>query len=450
MLPLLLTGILAAPAPLLAPDAGAIAPNEGASEEPTLYGAVELSGSVLPSGGVSGQLDGFGVAHPVFGFRVSDVFALELGPTLRFRVADLPPLQRSEDFGQVLRRQDWDSPSDYGQILSSLRVGTEVSPVQLRAGALLKKTLGHGHLVSRYSNQDNPDTHPAGAVAVLRLGPTRTELIASDLLAARVFAGEVAWDIGRTFSPKRELADRYQLALGLATDLARGEPPRPLSATGSSGEALFALQRATLLQLDFSAVVYRSSRLRLMLEAGAGSRANRAGDLGFLLGIATDAQVQEIALGARVELRKQAGGFRHAYFGPGYELARFSATGFSGVPLAQEVLPDGFSVAVDLRTAVGTSLSLDVALEQFSWGRTDFDLLGTLALWASKLAATARLTATALGQAPRFAFTAGVRLRLRPAIYVVGAGGTVFFPQPDGGLVRGITASLGVGFDFQR
>lgn len=457
MLTLALTVVLCArpavAAPLLPPpalDAGTPQLHAEQGVEPSLYGAAELGALALPSGTPEGQTDGFGVVHPLLGLRFGDGFALELGPTFRFRLLDLAPLQRDRDLGGLLRREDWDSLSDFGQLLQSLEVGTDASVFQLKAGAAWKKTLGLGHLISRYSNQDDPDSHPASADAVLQLGPTRSEVFVSDVLAARLFAAEVTWDLGRTFSPASDTADRYQLALGLAHDAARGEFPGAQPGGSGTQVAFTALQQATLVQLDFSAVVLRSKALRLMLEGGAGARVRGDADLGFVAGVAADVPVRELALGVRVELRTQGGGFRQGFFGPGYELARFSGTGFSGLPLAQEALPSGFSVAAEARAAVGTALALDAAVEQFAFGRTDLDAAAALELLDSKLAATARFTATALGQRARLAFSSGLRLRLRPSLYVIAAAGTVFFPQPDGQLVRGVTASLGAGFDFQR
>lgn len=411
-----------------------------------LHAALEAEVGLLPSGFASNGLDVLGVLHPVAGFDIGEDFALELGPTLRLRLIDTPPDNRTTDVGGVLRRPDWDEPSDFGQLLSSLRIAADGRAFTLRAGPVKKKTLGLGHLVNRYSNQDNPDYHPAGATAVLAVGPIRAEVFASDILGARLFAGELAWDLGRTFSSNREVQDRYLLALEVGRDFAlAGLPFRPDPSVERLG-----LAASTLLQFDASATVVRTQSVRFMLLGGVGSRAATEADLGFEAGLALDASVAEVGLSLKVEARKQAGGFRQGFFGPGYELARFADLGFSGAPRGTALLPDGWSLYAEARLGVGERVSVDVAAEHFFWGRTDLDATADVALLQSWLTAQARLTFTGLGQVPRFAATGALKARLLPALYLVASGGTVFFAQPDGTLLRGVTASVGVGVDLER
>ncbi len=64
----------------------------------------------------------------------------------------------------------------------------------------------------------------------------------------------------------------------------------------------------------------------------------------------------------------------------------------------------------------------------------------------------ARLRAALVGfpDAPRFAISAEGRYRFAPSLYALASGGNVFFPQAEGGLVRGWFASIGVGADLER
>lgn len=52
------------------------------------------------------------------------------------------------------------------------------------------------------------------------------------------------------------------------------------------------------------------------------------------------------------------------------------------------------------------------------------------------------------GRFPGTDVTLEARYRFAPSWYAVASGGTVFFPQPDGSLVRGVDAGLGLGADF--
>jgi len=421
-----------------APDAGV------GSSNLSLHGALEAEAMTLPSGPTGGGYDGFITLRPIFGFSVGDDFHAEVAPLFRFRLIDTPPDQRGEDFGTVLRRRDWDQPSDFGQLISVLRIAPDSSPFFVRAGPVRKRTLGLGHLINRYSNQENPDYHPASATVVLSLGPIRAELFDSDLFGARLFAGEVAWDLGRTFSASPEVSERYVLALQLVHDAAgSGQPP-------DATRDFTALQQMTLLQLDGSIVFVRNSNIRFMGLVGTGSRFNLTANLGFLLGLAVDANVKEVAFSVKLEGRKQAGGFRQGMFGPTYELSRFAGLGLTGAPIAQETLPDTFSFYGEARAKVGEVLAVDLMAEYFAFGRADLDSTVSVTVLKQWVTANARFTAVGLGQQPRYAFTAGTRVRLFSSLYLLGSGGTVFFPQGDGSLNRGVIVSLGAGVDFER
>ena len=438
-------------APLPAPVPVPPSPVDAGEEAPSalaLHGAAEVDLGLFPTGFPENGFDVMTTLHPVIGFGVGDDFGIELGPTFRLRVFDQPSENRPSDIGGFLRGADWDELSDYVEILQSLRIAKETSVFHVRLGPARKKTLGLGHLLWRYNDQANPDYHPASATAVLRAGPIRAELFASDILGARLFAGEVAWDIGGTFSSDATVKDRYVLALELVHDAnLSARPFRP-----DKSVAAFTLPSVTLLHLDASAVLVRNAALRWMLMVGTGARdSSPAADLGFLVGMTLDANVKEIGFSTRLELRKQAGGFRHGFFGPMYELQRFVDIGYNNQPsIGAARLPDGLSGFAELRVGIGTRITFDAAAEYFFWNRLDLDGGVSLALLGDWFFLTARTTILGIAQAPRFAFNAGLRWRLFPSFYVLGEGGTLFFPQPDGTLIRGLAFSGGVGVDFER
>jgi hypothetical protein len=367
---------------------------------------------------------------------------------LRLRVFDEPPLQRDEDFRGVLRGRDWDETSDFGQVLRRLRVGSEAGPVYVRAGRMELKTVGFGHLVSRYNNQLNPDYHPASAFAVAAIGPTRTELFASDILAGRIFAGEVSLDIGRTVSQDNVFWDRYHFALSAAHDFGRA---------GGASPAI------TLVHVDADAIIYRAEHVRVSGYAGGGTRLfGLEPEVGAVAGFAANGDVnnQMVTLGGRLEGRKQRGGFRHGMFGPAYELSRFSGVGFTFAPVARESLPDSFSGFGEFEVGYGPAAAMpegplrlfaSLAAEYFIWGRLDGDASISARFPGNKGSASVRFTMLdALGRAPRYQGTGEVRYRFTPVFYVVASGGTIFFPQPGGTLVRGAFGSIGLGMDMER
>jgi hypothetical protein len=431
------------------PDAGA--PPPPVEPEPVVHlsAGAEAELGVLSSGWAENGLDVMFGLRPMVGMQVGEVFAIQLGPLIRFRVIDTPPLDRPLDLGQVVRGQDWDRSGDFGELLQGLRIGEETSAFRLRAGPMHKKTMGLGHLVFRYSNRLNADARPAAATAVLDVSFMHFELFASDVFSGRLFAGEVSWDIARSFSDDRATHGRHLLSLSFGHDFSFGTPAAARGAPCQL-EAGCVASAATLVQLDGSSVLVRGQTLSLMVLLGMGARANAARDLGFLAGAAMDVRVPGVELSLRAEGRKQAGGFRHGYFGPQYELARFSGMGLGLSQLANEALPDAFSVFGEARFRLARLVTIDGAVEAFTMGRTDFDVTVLVELLDGKFSAEARAGAVGLGQTPRWLATAGFRFRVFPSFYVLGSGGTVFFPQESGGLVRGVMVSGGVGVDIER
>ncbi len=424
------------------PDGGV----EAAPSKLWLRGAAEADLGLIPTGFPENGVDLFTSIHPVIGFGVGEDFALEFGPTFRLRLIDTPALNRPSDIGSILRGADWDELSDFGQILQSLRIAKETSAFHLSIGPERKKSFGLSHLFWRYNAQANPDYHPASASVGARVGPIRGDFFVSDILAARIFAGAIAWDIGGTFSADPAVKDRYSLSFEIAHDAQlAGRPFRP-----DPSVERFTPTPITLLHLDASAVLARNAALRWMVMVGTGTRANATADLGFLIGTALDANVKEIGFSTRLELRKQAGGFRHGFFGPMYELQRYVDIGYRGPSIGDAMFPDGLSVFGEVRVGIGTKVSFDVAAEYFFWNRLDLNGGISVALLDDWFFLTARTSVIGLAKSERFAFNAGLRWRIFPSFYVLAEGGTVFFPQVDGTLIRGVTFSGGAGVDFER
>lgn len=423
-------------------------------ENPTLsedgirfHASLEVGGLALPSGLGANGMDGFAVAFPRLGVRGGEEFEFELGAPLRVRLFDSEPAQLESDFGGRLRRQDWDELSDFGQLVRQLRVGRDDGFLQLRAGGFSTWSLGAGWLINRYNNNLSPDYHPAGAQLVAYLGPTRVEVFASDVLAARLFAGEFRLDLGRVLSDQDTAFDRFLLSLDVAHDFGRA---------GGTAPALSAAS------LGLQAGVVRGETFQLWLQAAAGARADTliasVPDYGVTVGIVARGKPDPaLDITGRLEGRRQGGRFRFGFFGAGYELARFSGVGLSEVPLAEEVLPGTFSGYGEVAATVipagpeDLSLSASASGEYFvSTGRVDADAAIQLHLPGDKTVGEVRVILTDLTSKPRYSVALELRHRFAPAFYGALMGGTVHFPQAEGHLRQGFTAGLGVGLDFQR
>ena len=179
-------------------------------------------------------------------------------------------------------------------------------------------------------------------------------------------------------------------------------------------------------------------------------RANDKSDLGFVGGTSIDASVREVGFSAKAEIRKHAGGFRHGYFGPQYELQRFSDVGSTEVGINDMKLPDSGSVFLELRAGLGDFLTFELAGEYYFWQR--LDLAGSLqvSLLRDWLFLTANASVVGILNTPRALVTGGFRWRIVASVYVMAEGGVAVFPQANGTLLSGAQASAGVGFDFER
>jgi hypothetical protein len=430
-----------------APRAFVENPAAPAEEGIQFQAALEVGGQALPSGTGVNAMDAFGVAFPRLGVKGGDEFEFELGAPLRVRLLDQEPLQKEQDYGGWLRRQDWDERSDFGQILQNLRIGRDDGQVQLRAGGFSTYSLGAGWLVNRYHNRISPDYHPAGGNVVAYLGPTRVELFASDVLALRLFAAEVRLDLGRLLSDQDTAFDRFLLSVDVAHDFGQAGGTAPELSAASVG---------------FQAGVLKNEKLQLWLQAAAGARADTlvesVPDYGAAFGVVLRGQPQEMLdLTGRLEARRQGGRFRFGFFGAGYEFARFSGVGLSEQPLAAEVLPADFSGYGEFAVSVSPGGEEDLELtasasgEYFvSTGRVDADAVLQAHLPGGKTVAELRVILTDLTVHPRYSAALEVRHRFLPAVYGLVTAGREHFPQAEGNLRHGFTAGLGIGVDFQR
>ncbi len=384
--------------------------------------ALELGLLWLPS---PGGPERFARLLPALGLDGGEHFALTLGAPLHLRLLDDAP----QGPGALLRREDWDEPSDFGQLVRELLWRSEAGHFSLRAGPLALATLGHGHLVSRYSNQLAPDYHPAGAVLSVSEGPVQVQALVSDVLAARLFAGQV----GLALDPE----GRYRVSLAAAHDAGRA---------GGHTPAL------TLAQAGADAVLSSSERLRVVALTSAGARVDGAvPGWGALVGVAVTGRTSALAVHSRWEVRRHGEGFRFGLFGADHELARFASTGQAGVPQAQARLPSAFSALAEVSVAHGAPLdslhlSASVCVEHFSFGRTDADLALHLALPGGGTSFTARLTATGPGTEPRVSARGELIQRLVSGTYAWGSFALLHLPRAEGLLERGWSAGGGVGY----
>ncbi|GEN12098.1 hypothetical protein MFU01_71350 [Myxococcus fulvus] len=394
--------------------------------------------ALMPRAGV-GEDEGFVQVVPTFILDGGPEFGVNLGAPVRLR------LWGGKEGAPLVRREDWDTLSDWGQLVRGLLLGSDNAPMGIWFGPLEEHRLLSGHLVRRYSNRTNPDYHPAGGIFTGTLGPLYTEAFASDVLGARLLGAELSLDLEHLLVGQPEQRGMFTLAVSAVRDWGRAGGASP---------------SMTLAHLDAMAVVLARPGMEAYVNAGWGGRPGEGGAWGAVVGGGVDSVSERFNLRLRLEARRQQGGFRQGFFGADYELARFQAAGPDGGPLAEAHFPNGYSgfaealVEWDAVSYGGPykHLSVSVGAEAFSWGRFDVD--GRVAVQLFERALEVALKGLAVGTGKpgaRYLGAAEVRWRfLGGQLYAMGTGGTLLFPTTEGTLRPGAFVSVGLGVDHAR
>jgi hypothetical protein len=172
---------------------------------------------LLPRGGAGGE-EGFAQLTPTWVVDDGEEWGLHLGASVRVQ------LWGGEAGAGRVRQEDWDSLSDWGQLVRALKLGSDASRVGLWVGAMEEYSLRSGHLVRRYSNRAHPDYHPAGAFLTGRVAPLYVEAFTSDVLGARLTGAQADVDVEQLLGGAPREAGRYTVGLSAVRDWGRWRP----------------------------------------------------------------------------------------------------------------------------------------------------------------------------------------------------------------------------------
>ncbi|HYH96720.1 hypothetical protein [Hyalangium sp.] len=394
--------------------------------------------ALLPRGG-AGEHVGYTQLSPALVVDDGAEWGLHVGAAVRVR------LWGGETRAGRVRTEDWDSLSDWGQVVRALKLGSDASRVGLWVGELEDYSLVSGHLVRRYSNRAHPDYHPAGASLTARLAPLYVEAFTSDVLGARLTGAQADVDVEHLLGGAPREPGRYMVGLSVVRDWGRAEGVSP---------------QVTLVHVDGTAVVVVRPGFELHVLGGWGERVREAGAWGAVVGVGADVVRHTLDMKVRLEARAQRGGFRQGYFGPDYELSRWRAVGSSGLPVAQAPFPEGFSAygeavvgwdGVRLGGLLQRHLHLSLGVEVFDWGRVDVDGRWAVQLAERSLEVAVSGLALGLGQpGARQVYAGQVRWRFAGRLYALGQIGTLLSPTAQGELRSGAFAAFGLGVDNAR
>lgn len=249
---------------------------------------------------------------------------LRFSAPLRFRIKDRAPTDGEGAF----RREDWDEAAEYLRIVRGIEYGTPYDGLYFRGGELTDVRIGHRTIVDGYDNaidldhfqwglQHNVNTHYGGGELLL------DNVADPELMGMRLYARPAAF-VDRT-SPW----SRFALGMSLIGDR---DAPRALRATpggdayevNADGNFIEDASGSTgVFGFDVEYTVPAGERVRVTpytdvnVHLGSGTGWHVGTFVGWQLG---DAVVMDL----RAEYRLLGNGYLPAYFGPLYEVERFS------------------------------------------------------------------------------------------------------------------------------
>lgn len=121
-----------------------------------------------------------------------------------------------------VRKQDWDSGSDFVNKIWYARWGKKGEPVFARLGGLTSATIGHGFIMGNYSNRRRyPDERLVGAQLDLDFGAAGFESVLTDVQRADIMGGRVyVRPLSKTEAPfVKDLAVGFSAVADLNPDM---------------------------------------------------------------------------------------------------------------------------------------------------------------------------------------------------------------------------------------
>ncbi|HEX9578820.1 MAG TPA: hypothetical protein VF993_13790 [Myxococcales bacterium] len=250
-------------------------------------------------------------------------------------------------YSGIIRRRDWDEWQSYTKLVRFVRYGHKRDPVYFTAGQLWGASIGHGTLVSRYSNSLNLDHTKFGLALDFNSDYVGLETLtdsvgAPSLLATRAYVRPLGgtpilrgWALGVTFATDRT-APR---ALSYNPDGSVAQDPQSGTIKVASQDAIYAGGVDTEFEVLHNSLISLIPYVDLNRIAGAGNGLHA----GVLADIYFPIPLLAVNLEARLEYRMMQPGYIPEYFDQTYDLGRIQyavagtcAAGVSPCPTAYQ------------------------------------------------------------------------------------------------------------------
>jgi|GEM_PF-470645 len=294
-----------------------------------------------PSGSFGGEL-GLGKLGEDFFLTVNlrlsydqPTWGVGVQAPLRLRIWDRDP-NNDQDYGGVLRREDWDQPSDYLRILRYVYVGQadKKGPYYVRIGELTALTVGHGTIMHRYFNGIDANKWRTGINAVGNVGPYSGEVVLGDIVDPYLFGMRFTMRPLEVFLEKdNPWASRLVMGHSLFTDvrapigLARDANGAIL--TNADGVPEVTRERALMIVglLDIGYELLDTELLSITPYMDLNKMTQVPNGLGWHLGVLSSLRlplgIDTLSASLRTEYRFVSGDYVGPYFNVVYEIERY-------------------------------------------------------------------------------------------------------------------------------
>ncbi|RME19832.1 MAG: hypothetical protein D6806_17585 [Deltaproteobacteria bacterium] len=281
--------------------------------------------AMAQTGSMNGDVN-FGMIDDDLFMTLNLGFSMDLGTIgfgvrvpLRLRLMDSDP--QDEEYGSVLRREDWDEWTDYLKVIRYFRYGHKGDTFHLVVGELWGASLGHGTIVGNYYNNVDLDHFKVGLQIDIDTDYGGAETMMNNLFQPTLFGGR-AYVRPWSFVDPDSYLNNFAVGFTTVSDVTAPYAVAAQSADGGYPEVTEE-KATTIIGGDIEFRVLNLSWLNLTPYmdlngiVGAG--------IGYHAGILSVFHLPaSINLTARIEYRYMNPDYIPAYFDSYYEIQKFA------------------------------------------------------------------------------------------------------------------------------